>query len=201
MLLLQLLAVWYGLVVEKAKHAVLLQGFLVVLVIDIKNTVFPIILWELQALLGWGQRHEAQAREQEPPQGEHGPELPHAPRVGFGFTVRYCTTRKVTYGRLNEKGSGRKAAGRLRCKTLSVCGGSPASPVDQRNPKYPQDRETFFFPTVITPSRLLSADTKAKEESCQDFEVVGEWIPYIAAVLFPYPHRRGPFLGDQLFES
>lgn len=28
----------------------------------------------------------------------------------------------------------------------------------------------------------------------------GGWIPYIAAVLFPYPCRIGPFLGDQLFE-
>lgn len=34
-LFLQLLAVWYGPMVEEAQHAVLLQGFLVVLVIDI----------------------------------------------------------------------------------------------------------------------------------------------------------------------
>lgn len=86
MLFLQLLAVWYGPVVEQAHHAVLLQGFLVVLVIDIQDTVFPVILWELQALLGRRQRHKAQAREQEQQQGEHGLELPHTPlkvRVWF----------------------------------------------------------------------------------------------------------------------
>lgn len=76
MLLLQLLVVWYGPVVEEAHHGVLLQRFLVVLVIDIYNTVFPVILWELQALLSWRKRRQAQTGEHEQQQGEHGQELP-----------------------------------------------------------------------------------------------------------------------------
>lgn len=89
MLFLQLLAVRYGLVVEQAKHVVLLQGFLVVLIVDVKNTVFPIILWELETLLSWSQRHKAQAWEQEQPKVEHGPQLPHHPESQCGFVSQY----------------------------------------------------------------------------------------------------------------
>ncbi|TNN53521.1 hypothetical protein EYF80_036294 [Liparis tanakae] len=67
----QLLAVRYGPVVEHAHHAVLLQGALVVLVIDVENAVFPVVTRELEALCCRGQRHKAQARQQEQAKGEH----------------------------------------------------------------------------------------------------------------------------------
>lgn len=60
--------------VEQAHDAVLLQGFLVVFVTDIYDTVFSVILWEFQALLSRRQRHKAQAGEQEQQQGQHSQE-------------------------------------------------------------------------------------------------------------------------------
>lgn len=81
-LFLLLLALRHGLVVEQAQHVVLLQGLLVVLVVDVENAVFAVILRELQALLGRGHGHQAQAREQEQPEREHAPQLrrPQAPK-------------------------------------------------------------------------------------------------------------------------
>lgn len=63
-LLLQLFAVWYGLVVVQARHAVCPQGLLVVLVIDVQDAVFAVILRELQSLLGRAQGHEAHAEQE-----------------------------------------------------------------------------------------------------------------------------------------
>lgn len=73
--------------VEKAEHVVLLQGSLVILVIDIQNAVLSIILWELQALLSRRQSHEAQAGEQEQPQVEHRLQQSQK-RLRWGVMVR-----------------------------------------------------------------------------------------------------------------
>lgn len=91
-LLLLLLAVCDGLMVEQAEHAVLLQGSLVVLVIDVKNTVLPIVLWELQTFCSRRHIHETQAWEQEQPEGEHGPK--HLQRMTWFLWVVEGMRRK-----------------------------------------------------------------------------------------------------------
>lgn len=68
-LFLQLFAVRYGPVVVEAHHAARPQGLLVVLVIDVQDAVFAVILRELQALLGWTQGHKAQAGQEEKQRG------------------------------------------------------------------------------------------------------------------------------------
>lgn len=72
-LLLQLLAVRYGPMVVQARHAVCPQGLLVVLVIDVQDAVFAVILRELQALLSRTQGQKAQAGQEEQQQGKHHP--------------------------------------------------------------------------------------------------------------------------------
>jgi len=150
-------------VVIQAEHVVCLQGFLVVLVTDIKNTVLPIVVWELKALLSRRQSHKAQAREQKQPQGEHGPEY-HTPLendfVSVNETVQLETSPKACEGM-------RIAAGGLegKKKRQRVSGSSQASP---------KKSNSFLInsPAAITPSLLLTVNKKTKENGCQVYEVL-----------------------------
>lgn len=202
MLLLQLLAVRYGPVVEQAHHGVLLQGLLVVLVVDVQDTVFAIILRELQALLGWSQGHKAQARQQEQEQGEH---LPLRARKGKGPVVtarcKDAQTKKVRKAR----GKAGNAAGCPSGQSWSFTGSFQASQVKQRNPTstiMSQSLGTPFF-FYDHPSGASLCRHKGGKKRVPSVCLVegGRWIPYIAASPLPLPPRRtGPFLGDQLFE-
>lgn len=77
-LFLKLFAVRYWLVVVQAHHAVCPQGLPVVLVIDVQDTVFAVILRELQALLSRAQGHKAQAGEEKQQWGQHLPRGRHS---------------------------------------------------------------------------------------------------------------------------
>lgn len=132
-LLLQLLAVRYGPVVEQAHHAVLLQGLPVVLVVDVQDTVFAVILRELQALLGWRQGHEAQARQQEQEQGEHLLETPRA-REGKGPVVAARCKDAQTEKVRKARGKAGNATGCSSGQSWSFSCSFQASQVKQRNP-------------------------------------------------------------------
>lgn len=59
------------LVVEHAQHVVLLQGLLVVALVDVEHAVLPIKAGELQAPLPGAQRAESHASDGDHPQRQH----------------------------------------------------------------------------------------------------------------------------------
>lgn len=58
--------------VEQAQHVVFFQGFVVVLLIHVQDTIFAIITWEFEAFLSTSQGRESQRGKQQDPGGLHG---------------------------------------------------------------------------------------------------------------------------------